>query len=67
MKRKSQGKQELEELWEHAVARAREDKRADPELEREALNDTAGMKVQVGSRAGHSSYGNCTYPIAICP
>jgi len=52
MKKKAEGKQPMEELWAHAVERAREDKRADAELEREALNDAAGLHVQSGVQAG---------------
>lgn len=42
----------LQEQWERATDRAAEDLRSDNDLEREALNQAAGLHVQSGVKSG---------------
>ena len=50
--KKNSTARELQERWTQAVDRAVEDKQAGSELERELLNDAAGLHVQAGVKSG---------------
>jgi len=62
--------EQLNEQWERAAERAAQDQARERELDSEELKQASGIKVESGIRAGRlplTAYGNCTYPIEICP
>lgn len=59
----------LQAQWECALERAAQARQPEykSDSDDETLNQAAGIKVQSRVQVGRGTYGNCTYPIAICP
>lgn len=57
----------LRDQWECAVERATQALPHKDGLDTDAFKHAAGIRVRSSLHAAQSSYGNCTYPIAVCP